>query len=131
MSFYTDYPCLLRYCHLTGVPFPMTNETKPKDLSFGKKPPISLVPPILITEVAKCMEDGVKKRSAYNWRESSVSAMQLLDKILRHTLACVDGEDLTEDTKLSNLASAAADIGVYLDAAREGTLVDDRPKRKI
>lgn len=103
--------------------------SKPRDLSVGKKPPLSLVPPVLIREVSWCMEDGAKKRSPYNWRESSVSAMQLLDKILRHTLDTIDGQDLTEDSKLSNLASAAADIAVYLDAKQSGTLVDDRPKR--
>lgn len=101
---------------------------KPKDLSFGKKPPISLVPPTFIIQVARCMEDGAKKRSPYNYRKEPVSAMQLLDKILRHTLDAVDGKDLTEDSKLSNLASAAADIAVYLDAQEHGTLVDDRPK---
>lgn len=103
-------------------------DTKPKDLSFGVKPPISLVPPTFIKQVSRCMEDGAKKRSPYNWRQSKVSAMQLLDKILRHTLDTVDGKDLTEDSKLSNLASAAADIAVYLDALENGSLVDDRPK---
>lgn len=113
--------------NMNGTPM---DETNPKDLSYGKKPPISLVPPVFIMGVAWCMADGVKKRSAYNWRSAQISAMQTLDKILRHVLACVDGEDLTEDTKLSNLASAAADIAVYMDAQREGSLVDDRPKRK-
>ncbi len=108
-----------------------TASEKPKDLSFGKKPPLSLVPPILIREVAKCMEDGAKKRSPYNWRVSKISAMQTLDKILRHTLDCIDGIDLTEDTKLSNLASAAADIAVYLDAQKYGSLVDDRPGKSL
>jgi len=103
---------------------------KPKDLSYGVKPPISLVPPTFIIQVSRCMEDGAKKRSPYNWRKSSVSAMQLLDKILRHTLATVDGQDVTEDSKLSNLASAAADIAVYLDAKEHGTLIDDRPNKK-
>jgi hypothetical protein len=103
-------------------------DEKPKDLSFGIKPPISLVPPTFIKQVSRCMEDGAKKRSAYNWRKDPVSAMQLLDKILRHTIDAVDGKDLTEDSQLSNLASAAADIAVYLDALEHGTLVDDRPK---
>lgn len=106
------------------------NTNEPKDLSFGIKEPLSLVPPVLIRKVSRCMEDGAKKRSPYNWRDSKVSARQLLDKILRHTLDCLDGKDLTEDSKLSNLASAAADIAVYLDAEECGTLVDDRPKRK-
>lgn len=104
-------------------------DKKPKDLSFGKKPPISLVPPVFITEVARCMEDGAKKRSPYNWRQSPVSAMQLLDKVLRHTLDAVNGIDITEDSKLDNLASAAADIAVYLDARANGSLVDDRPNK--
>lgn len=106
----------------------MTDKTdKPNDLSYGVKTPISLVPPIFIKEVAKCMEDGAKKRAPYNWRTSKISAMQTIDKILRHTLAYLDGYDTTDDSGLSNLASAAADIAVLLDARRHGVLVDDRP----
>lgn len=112
---------------------PNTNDiqaTNPKDLSFGVKEPLSLVPPEFIRQVSRCMEDGVKKRSAYNWRQSGVSAMQLADKVLRHTLDFIDGKDITDDSKLSNLASAAADLAVMIDAQKYGVLIDDRPVGK-
>ncbi len=102
---------------------------KPKDLSFGVKDPLSLVPSVLVREVSKCMKDGALKRSPFNWRQSQISAMQTLDKILRHVYDCIDGKDLTDDTKLSNLAAAAADIGVYLDAQLHNSLLDDRPSK--
>ncbi len=114
-----------------STPEQIKMEEPPKDLSFGIKPPISLVPPTFIKQVARCMEDGAKKRSPYNWRTGKISAMQLLDKVLRHTLDTVDGQDLTEDSKLSNLASAAADIAVYLDALEHNVLIDDRPSRGV
>lgn len=106
------------------------DNTNPKDLSFGVKEPISLVPPEFIRQVSRCMEDGAKKRSSYNWRDSKVSAMQLSDKVLRHVLDFIDGKDITDDSKLSNLASAAADLAVMIDAIKHDCLIDDRPKSK-
>lgn len=107
----------------------LSEEVKPKDLSFGIKEPLSLVPPILIRKVSRCMEEGSQRRSVYNWRHEPVSAMQLIDKMMRHILDCLDGKDLTDDTKLSNLGAAAADIAVFLDAQEYGSLVDDRPSK--
>lgn len=107
----------------------LSDSTNPKDLSYGKKLPLSLVPSILVRKVAECMKDGAIKRSPFNWRKDKISAMQTLDKILRHVYDCLDGKDLTEDTQLSNLAAAAADIAVYLDAQEYGSLIDDRPNK--
>lgn len=104
---------------------------KPKDLSFGIKPPISLVPASFTIEVAKCMKTGADKRSPYNWRDSKVSVMQLIDKVLRHMLLVQDGQDLDKESGLYNLAHAAADIAVLLDSMLTQSVVDDRPKKGI
>lgn len=98
-----------------------------KDINKGKKPPLSLVPASFIIHTASALEDGAIKRSPYNWRESGVSAMDLIDKIERHVQLLKDRHDFAEDSKLHNLAHAAADIAVYLDALEHGTLKDDRP----
>lgn len=102
---------------------------KPKDLSFGKKPPMSLVPPSALVLIALAMEDGAIKRSAYNWRETQVSTMQLLDKVLRHVYKFLDGQDIDEESGLSELAHAAADIMVLIDAIETKSVVNDRPKK--
>lgn len=99
-----------------------------KDINQGKKPALSLLPPSGVIQVAKVMEDGAVKRSPYNWRDGKVSAMGLIDKILRHAFLLIDRHDLTEDSKLSNMAAIAANALVYLDAEANGNLDDDRPK---
>lgn len=105
------------------------DSTNPKDLSFGKKPPLSLVPPTAIVLISKAMEDGAKKRSPYNWRESKVSISQLLDKVLRHTYKFLDGQNNDEESGLPELAHAAADLAVLIDAIETDSAVDDRPKK--
>lgn len=107
----------------------MANGTfkKTKDINFGKKPTMSLVPPSFCIYVAKALEDGAIKRSPYNWREESVSASNLLDKIERHLQLLKDRHDLAEDSGLHEMAHLAADAAVYIDAMEQGTLVDDRP----
>lgn len=102
----------------------------PKDLSYGIKPPISLVPARFTIEVAKCMKTGADKRSPYNWRQSKISVMQTLDKVLRHILRVQEGGDIDDESGLYNLAHAAADIAVLLDAQLTGSVVDDRPGDK-
>lgn len=115
----------------TGEILYMTTDEnyKPKDLSFGKKPPMSLVPPSAIVHIAKCMEDGAIKRSPYNWRKTQVSATQLLDKVLRHVYKYLDGQDTDEESGFLELAHAAADLCVLIDAAETTSLLDDRPKK--
>jgi hypothetical protein len=103
----------------------------PKDLNYGKKPPLSLVPPSAIILISKAMEDGAKKRSPYNWRNTQISIMQTLDKVLRHTYKYLDGQDFDEETGYSELAHAAADLCVLIDALSTNSLMDDRPKKGV
>lgn len=98
-----------------------------KDINFGKKPTLSLVPATAIIHISTAMEDGVKKRSAYNWRENPVSASNLIDKMERHLQLLKDRHDFADDSGLHELAHLLADGCVYLDAMEQGTLVDDRP----
>lgn len=101
---------------------------EPKDLSYGKKPPLSLVPPSAIIYASKALEDGARKRSAYNWRNSKISIMQTLDKTLRHLYKYLDGQDEDEESGLPELSHAIADLCVLIDAIETDSVEDDRPK---
>jgi len=103
-------------------------DDKPQDLSYGKKPPLSLVPPSAIIYASKALENGSKKRSPYNWRESKISIMQTLDKTLRHLYKYLDGQDIDEESGLPELSHAIADLSVLIDAVATNSVVDDRPK---
>jgi hypothetical protein len=106
-------------------------ETNPKDLSFGKKPPLSLIPASAAILMAAVMEHGAIKRSPYNWRNSKISILQTLDKTFRHLYKYQDGQDFDEETNLLELAHAAADLIVLIDAVETGCIVDDRPKKGV
>lgn len=98
-----------------------------KDINFGKKPTLSLVPAVALIYIAKAMEDGAKKRGPYNWRETRVSASNLIDKMERHIQLLKDRHDFADDSGLHELAHCLADGCVYLDAMESGVLDDDRP----
>ncbi len=102
-------------------------DTNPKDRLGEKKPPLWLVPPALLIEVAAVMKLGAAKYDAYNWRSKKVCATVYISAVLRHTLALLDGEDVDPETGRSHWASIGANAGIMLDAAATGNLVDDRP----
>lgn len=103
--------------------------TNPKDLIGVKKPPVDLVPPALIINVAEAMRNGAEKYGPYNWRDNAVQARIYVGAAMRHLLAWLDGEEYTEDSGVHHLAHAAACIGILLDAQATGNLLDNRPTK--
>ncbi len=101
--------------------------SNPKEAKGRAKPSVHLVPPALIIHTALAMADGATKYGAYNWRETEVSINVYTSALLRHILSYTDGEDKAADSGCLHLAHAAACIGILLDAAENGNLVDDRP----
>jgi hypothetical protein len=73
------------------------------------------------------MENGAIKYGAYNWRKNKVIASIYYDAAMRHMQSWLDGEELAEDSKIPHLAHALACLGIIIDAATTGNLVDDRP----
>lgn len=96
---------------------------------IGKtKAPMWLLPSVALTETAWAMDDGSKKYGSYNWRETKVCASTYISAMMRHWAAYLDGEDRATDSGCHHLAHIVANCNILMDAAKCGTLVDDRPK---
>jgi hypothetical protein len=100
--------------------------TNPKDIIGMTKPPLRLVPPALMIFVSRAMALGAKKYGPYNWRGNRVRRTVYLEAALRHILQALDGEDIDEESGQPHEAHAAACMGIILDAAHCGALIDDR-----
>ena len=77
---------------------------------------------------AKVFALGAAKYGAYNWRDTKVVLSVYLDAAMRHMLSKFDGEDLDPESGQPHEAHARACMGIILDAAATGNLIDDRPK---
>ena len=108
------------------VPIPDTN---PKTISGLTKPRTSLVPPSALLHLTQAFEDGAKKYSNMNWRESAVSSTIYYDAAMRHLMAWFDGEEKASDSGVHHLAHAMACMAILLDAQSLNKLVDDRPPK--
>jgi len=102
--------------------------TDPKGEIGKTKAPMWLLPSTALIETAWAMGDGASKYRPYNWRETKVCASTYISAMMRHWAAYLDGEDRAEDSKCHHLAHIVANCNILMDAAKCGTLVDDRPK---
>lgn len=103
--------------------------TDPKGQAGSEKPQLHLIPTIAMQELAASLADGAARYGAYNWRDTRVSASTYISAMMRHTDAYRDGEELTTDSLVTHLGAIMANCSILLDAAKHGTLDDDRPKR--
>jgi len=112
----------------------MTNTSlDPKKEQGDQKVQLQLLPPEFLVQVARALGHGAKKYGVRNWHLGKVECQTYLGAMLRHLMAWQDGEDLDRDSRVSHLAHVAASVAILLDAAKVGTLVDNRPpdvKRK-
>jgi hypothetical protein len=102
--------------------------TNPKTLIGVKKVSLSCVPPSSLIELARAMMNGASKYGKMNYRDSSVEASIYVDAAFRHILSWYDGEQNAEDSGVHHLGHAMASLAILIDAAEQGTLIDDRPK---
>ena len=104
----------------------------PKELAGAKKPATwSVMPRWVMLQVGRVMSVGAAKYSAFNYRESSISASTYQDAIERHLALWFDGEDNDDETGVSHLASVIASCALLMDAQATGKLDDDRQKTGI
>jgi hypothetical protein len=101
-------------------------DSNPKTRFGMAKPPISLVPPIAVIQMAEAFRDGAVKYGPANWRIDPVSASTYLNAAYRHIMAWQDGEAAAGDSGVHHLGHAAACLAILLDAEACGTLLDDR-----
>lgn len=90
-----------------------SEEDYPKDIE-GKLP-ISLVPPEIITEIAKVREYGTNKyRDPENWRR--VSVKYYIDALLRHTLQFWENpKSIDEESGLPHYSHMACNLAFIID----------------
>jgi hypothetical protein len=101
----------------------------PKQAFGAQKPPVHLVPPILLVAAARAIAEGAAKYGAFNWRKSEPLKMTTyLGGMLRHLMAFLDGEEIDPEssTGKTHLEGLAASLAILLDARALGNLVDDR-----
>lgn len=100
----------------------------PKGAAGKLKPQLQLIPPISNVETAKALKHGADRYGPWNWRTANVESMTYIGAIKRHLDAYLDGQDLDE-SGAHHLGHIAASCAILLDAAKFGTLVDNRPPK--
>ena len=81
------------------------------------KPLMSLVPRGLIEGAARGMGYGKTKYGQDNWRKGFADS-RLLDAVLRHVVAYVNGERRDPESGLCHLDHAACGLGMVMDQLR-------------
>lgn len=106
----------------------MTEGTDPKGESGKAKPQLHLIPRASLEAQANALQTGKLKYGESNWRLNKVCQSTYISAMLRHISALQDGEDADPESGLSHLSHVLANCAILLDAAKCGTLVDDRVK---
>lgn len=99
----------------------------PKGAAGKLKPQLQLIPPALNTETAKALQHGADKYGPWNWRTAKVEIMTYIGAMKRHIDAVLNRQDFDPASGAHHLGHVAASCGIVLDAAQNGTLVDNRP----
>jgi hypothetical protein len=102
-------------------------DNNPKTRMGALKVDLSLIPPASIIYEALALEEGGQKYGPYNWRSEKVSTRTYIAAAMRHLQAYLDGEDTDPESHKPHLAHAKASIGILIDAAETGNLINDRP----
>ena len=93
-----------------------------------EKPPLALIPPECLIEIAKVFGMGAKKYGTHNWRYDvgDTSYSRTYSSIQRHLQAFWQGEDDDPESGESHLAHAATQIMILMIQTKEGPEMDDR-----
>lgn len=111
---------------------PLTNPDPTIELQGRKndtgKPPLALLSPDALIEIAKVLDYGQRKYSSWNWKSGFVWS-RVISAVLRHIFAWLKGEDKDAETGLSHLAHAACGLMFLIDFEVNGIGQDDRYKK--
>lgn len=106
-------------------------EIDPKVLNGKKadagKPPMALLSGVALMEVAKVLDFGQKKYSAFNWK-GGFAWTRLTSASIRHIFQWLGGEDKDPETGLSHLAHAICSLMFLVDFEINKLGTDDRYK---
>lgn len=90
-----------------------------------EKPPVSLIPPQVILELAKVYGFGTRKYAPHNW-EKGMNWNRMYDSANRHLLAWASGETFDAESGQRTLAHAIWNLVGLLYYEMFGIGVDDR-----
>jgi hypothetical protein len=99
--------------------------TNPKDMISSDKVPLHLWPETATVHASLAMLEGALKYGRSNWRYAGARASVYYDAARRHLNRWFEGEEFDE-SGASNLGHALACIGILVDSAEAGKLIDDR-----
>ncbi|MGU9981515.1 dATP/dGTP diphosphohydrolase domain-containing protein [Phreatobacter sp. HK31-P] len=102
-------------------------DNNPKTAFGILKPSFHAIPPAAIVYMGLAFADGAPRYGLMNWRGKSVSFSVYYDAMMRHMMACYDGEWLDRKSGKPHLGHAMACLGILADAFETGRLNDDRP----
>ncbi len=91
----------------------------------GGKPELDLVSSAFLNELSQVLMFGAKKYGRWNWKRGFESH-RLISATLRHLNKYNSGEDVDEESGLSHLAHAAANLMFMIDLNKHGRLTDTR-----
>lgn len=95
------------------------------------KPPVHLIPPEALLEIAKILAFGAEKYGENNWRKDidNTSYSRTYASIQRHLLAWFAGQDLDPESGESHISHAATQILILIMQIKYGIEeTDDRWK---
>jgi hypothetical protein len=90
------------------------------------KLPMHLLPPELLTEVAKVLQFGAKKYAPRNW-EKGMDWSRVEGSLIRHLVKWKEGEDIDPETGLSHISHVACNAAFLLAYINREVGKDDRP----
>jgi hypothetical protein len=93
------------------------------------KPRISLIPREALEGAAKALTFGANKYNAHNFKKG-IEYSRLVDAVMRHLIAWVDGEDNDLESGLSHLDHALASLSMLKYMEVNKTEMDDRYKKE-
>lgn len=93
----------------------------------ASKLPMHLIPERALAHVAMAFCDGATKYQGFNWHAEQISSSVYYGAARRHMMAWWCGEDVSPDSNVHHLASAAACLLMVLDTMDTQLLNDNRP----
>jgi len=95
----------------------------------NEKPPMALLEPEFLEEIARVLGFGANKYAADNWRDG-ISYRRYISAAYRHLGAFSKGEDLDPESQLTHLGHLGCCIMFLYWISRHNTKMDDRWKGK-
>ena len=100
----------------------MVDQTNKKDAG---KPPMELVDPYAIQQLARVLEFGANKYAPNQWR-GGIEWTRVTAAVLRHTFAFLDGETFDQETGLHHMAHVMCEAMFLVNFVQTHRDMDDR-----